>query len=258
MKALKLYPVLHRSHRSFYFKFMLVLSTLSLMACNNPSKVGADTPSPSPITPNTGINVPSKLNGSCNQKQNTTANVQLKEYTESGVNRYQYISMKINSLHADIAKPNYQLRLFKWRASGSQTTIHPNPLKFKLSVPNSGDVSNDMTALTYADLNELANRFGTNDPMAALRALVFKVDLEDPNGDWLVLRLSLSENNAEKMSLDILIPAFYANPSTYESTVDRWGQTRATALVELHPFVSVKGQNQSDSWYVSQMNSMCF
>lgn len=166
---------------------------------------------------------------------------------------------------------NYDLQLYRMTASSTNSMVlDPSALTFQFErtvapstyqLMNVNNGSGQMVAYSYSIIN--ANEItayanaSTGNSYASASAVFssgihFLVNLNDSSGAYQVLRAKLynTSNNSVYRQVDVLIPTFYANPATYNTT-------HPAVLQVLHPLYGM-GQGWSESQYQSFTDGLCF
>jgi hypothetical protein len=217
--------------------------------------------------------IPGAAVAKCSQDVGTSSDFHVRveaAYDQFGTIQPSYARVTITSAPTNWTN-NYDLQLYRWTASSTGTTQLDQaaltfqfertvaPKTYQLMTVNNG--SNQQVAYSYSiiDANEItayANA-STGNSYASASAVFssgihFLVNLHDPSGSYQVIQAVLFNKGTRTVyrQVDVLIPTFYANPATYNST-------HPAVLQNLHPLHSM-GQGWSESQYQSFTDGLCF
>jgi hypothetical protein len=146
---------------------------------------------------------------------------------------------------------NAVIRFYRWQvnAGGTSTYLSPEPLDFTLErpiapgVPVSGMTDN----FSLAFLQDIADQSGGPTDMTEYVFII-----RDTTLAYQVLRVALETADGTNITyVDVLIPAFYANPDVYSCT-------HAQVLTNLHPLLAYSGQGWQSVQFQSMGDDFCF
>lgn len=210
----------------------------------------------------------------CSQDVGTASDFHVRveaAYDQFGTIQPSYARVTITASPSDWATSNYDLQLYRMTASSSNSLVlDPSALPFQfertvapstyqLMSVNNG--SGQMVAYSYPIIN--ANEItayanaSTGNSYASASAVFssgihFLVNLNDSSGAYQVLRAKLyTTSGTVYRQVDVLIPTFYANPTTYNTT-------HPAVLQNMHPLHSMVGQGWTESQYQSFTDGLCF
>lgn len=193
----------------------------------------------------------------CNQKSQGGLSANLMVYTDSANNvRNDYMKVKITQIPADFASGSY-LEFFRWQVSSNgQTYLDPTPTQARFETLSGQILTNFSPVIYWGQISQIAKNSGLSDPNQFLQQVRLVVDIRDPQAQYDVLKIAFyNSSNTATIDMDILLPAFAANPSEYQND---HGATRPTALQNLHPFAAKISEGWTSSQFQSMTNGYCF
>ncbi|KHD89314.1 MAG: hypothetical protein OM95_04080 [Bdellovibrio sp. ArHS] len=197
----------------------------------------------------------------CNQRSANDITAKVKAYTDSSnYVRMDYVYARLTSLPATFKSDSSYISMWKWLAnSNGNTQLDNTPLQFIIVHPTTGQaLTGWMTTMRWSDVATVASALGVTDPQTFFSAVNILVNLKDTQGEYDVLKVTNYDSSSNKAlnALDLLLPAFYANPADYAYETN--GSARAGVLKTLHPFANYLNQGYSTSQFVSMANNYCF
>jgi len=193
----------------------------------------------------------------CNQKSQDGLTASLKVYTNSANQiRNDYMTLKFSQMPSSFGAGDY-IQLFRWQANSSnQIYLDPIPVKARFETLDGRAITDFSSVLYWGQVSALAKELGLTDVNAFFAKVRLVVDVRDPQANFDVLKIAMyNTNNTNTVNMDMLMPAFSANPNDYASD---GGEGRASSLQALHPFAAHKGQNWTSEQYASMGTSFCF
>lgn len=201
----------------------------------------------------------------CNMSESKNFKMNLKVVTDSKnqVNPNQ-IYVKLGKVQAAFADTTGSLYFWRWKSyqlnGVDQSEMDPTPLYFQIITLNSGfekilvDWKN---SLKWGDISKIAYDMGYSTPEQFFANVIVKVDLKSNGLDYDALKISIHDTETTKLisHLNMLIPAFAANPNDYATEPDGLSP-RAQILKDLHPFNSMTSSTTESLKALS--NNFCF
>jgi hypothetical protein len=194
----------------------------------------------------------------CNGASSPNYTVYQKAYLDSSPQwNPVYVFAKLKQFPASFATASRYIEFFRWKAdSTGPAFLDPSPLQFQVIDLNTNlPISQTWRkSLSWVDLSEAIQATGLSTPATLFARIAFKIDLDDPAGDYDVLRTQVypfGSKTPEEFS-DGLIPIFHASPVDY--AFEPSGTTRARVLQNLHP---LRNTTLSAEEQTSRMNSFC-
>lgn len=213
-------------------------------------------------------------------------------YTDAyGATRSNYINIKIVKAPAEFKTSNWKLNMYRWGAVGTGVTTIQDPedrLTYQfhraIQTPRFPEILPAGSTEYYrfsgqqilgngsdiAGLVPYANQytgFPTIDGATAtsfFNGVVLRVDLRDSTNTFSAVRLVLRDQSGNDMrTLDILIPAFKADPNKYNSESWTVAGTEVprhpVALQNIHPLRNYVGQTDvAQAFYYEASRAFCF
>ena len=208
-------------------------------------------------------NTASKNLALCNRGSTSQATADLMVYKDANGSRMDYLRVKLSNVTSDFSASgkDVAVRFYKWKMNANGSRFADNdPLKMRLESRNGFQaVGNYNEELSWGFATAAAKSAGVT---LSSQAHLFDnysllVDLRDYSGEYDVIRMIVYNGETITSQKDILIPAFFANPSAYQFEND--GVTaRPTELVNLHPFIAQANQGWTDTHFVSESQRYCF
>ncbi|KYG70096.1 hypothetical protein [Bdellovibrio bacteriovorus] len=238
---------------------LVLTATALLTACGSSNTAGSSDFSSRVV--DTGTSSSTKSVAYCNQRSANDITAKLKAYTDnSNYVRMDFVYARLTSLPATFKSDSSYISMWKWLANSSGSTQLDNtPLQFIIVHPTTGQaLTGWMKTMRWSDVATVASALGVTDPQTFFSAVNILVDLKDTQGEYDVLKVTNYDLSTNKSlnALDILLPAFYANPADY--ALESTGTARAGVLKNLHPFASYLNQGYTTSQFVSMANNYCF
>lgn len=196
----------------------------------------------------------------CNSATKNNTSVKLKVYTDAAKNiRTDYMYAKFSEVPSTFGTGVSYISMWKWQATGAATpSLDSTALKFMLLNPKSGlAITNWISILNWADVKSAATQMGHSDAISFLNAVILVIDLKDQSGAYQALKISHYASTTQKAisDIDLLLPAFHANPADY-ALEGSTGSQRASVLKNLHPFAYNSGLTSAQ--YGTLAQSLCF
>lgn len=223
----------------FFIRSVLaLLSAVVLAACgaaksSNSSDLGSRV--------GEGINS-SKTLTYCNKGSSSTMSLKLMAQYNGGSYDPNWAHLRLYNVPSGFDSNANYIQFWK-AAANSDSTIAYNasPITFSVfDIQTQQYVKQNLTALRWNDVKDL---FAGASVSTFLSRAMFVLSLQDPNGQYTVLTSTAytSSNGQIQESLNVLLPAFYANPADY--AVKSNGMARESVLQNMHPL-----RNQSGNW----------
>lgn len=241
--------------------FLLLLSSLFFLGCSPQNadpgflRSSGSTDNSSRLDiPDTQAAAPKDV-ALCNRLEDPLITAQLMVFYDQYNNyRPDFLRVYIPKIHPDFEKANYQIVFRKWKADVTGETFQ-DTTPLKLWAERKTDrllASTVMNSLQWEQFStEIGKAFGTTFTLKdAFTKFSFVVDLKDLTGSFDVLKLSVYKDEEWMKDWNILIPAFYAHPTTYATNQNG-------VLAQLHPFYGKEGSG-SGTELAQQLNSYCF
>jgi len=249
------------NYKKYFFLFSLLLNILIFIGCGPQNEEagfiksnGTNDNSSRLLVPDTQANAPKDI-AICNQLEDPLITIQLKVFYDQYNNyRPDLLRLYIPKIHSEFEKSNYHIVFRKWKADVKGSTYQDDtPLNFWAERKSDQALGSPlMDALQWkvfsTNLEQFVGKsYIMNDAFSKFN---FVIDLKDPSGSFDVLKLSLYKDEEWVTDWNILLPAFYAHPTTYATEQN-------SVLAQLHPFY---GQDNSTSGteFANQLNSFCF
>lgn len=205
--------------------------------------------------------VPSSGDGSqevalCNQLEDSFLTARLMIYYDpNNTYRPDYVHLYLPKIQIDFKKSNYRLILRKWKMSTSGNSNQDDtPLKLRLErLSDHISIGNDMDSIQWSTIaNKLKSNLSTDYSFSdAFSEFGFLVNLRDPSGAYDVLKISLYKDGDWVQDWNILLPPFYANPTTY-------AENQNGTLAQLHPLYGQETSSYDSSSFANLFNGFCF
>lgn len=195
----------------------------------------------------------------CNGKEMKYLKAQLMVYYDNFSNpRPESLRIWIPRIASDFDTSNFQVRFYRWKANEkNEVYFDPTPLTVRIEekVGLSQVSSTNLAAINWGILkNEFTSRSKTISSLSdTFNKYSFVINLKDTSGDYEVLKIAVYDANNNKVEeADVLIPAFYAHPITYE-------QTKPPVLTQLHPLKDLRSTSWSGEHFAGLLNDPnCF
>lgn len=240
---------------------LIIISSLFFLGCSpqnvNPGFIrssGSSDHSSRLDIPASQANAPKDV-ALCNRLQDPLITAQLMVYYDQYSNyRPDLLRVYIPQIHPDFEKANYQVVFRKWKADLTGETFQDSaPLKLWAERKSDRALATTaMNSLQWEQFStEIGKTFGTTFTLKdAFTKFNFVIDLKDLTGSFDVLKLSVYKDEEWIKDWNILIPAFYAHPTTYATNQN-------AVLAQLHPFYGQEGSSFGTE-LANQLNSYCF
>lgn len=251
------------------------ISLAGLMGCgasSSPGNGSADFGSNGGTTTTTTSDKPSVF---CNQAAKDDVQFSLRIYQDPSGNRNNsFVRLKLQALPVSYVPGQWDIRIKKWTVSpgGTKYPSASDPTQYvdvRFEKKASGvysPASNwgynlDCSAcgtLQWDNMLQIAKNNGDSTDSNPITVSNFfstynlLLNLQDTTNTWKALTLEFVDTSGvTQRTLDILIPSFDANPSDYSAN-------HAAILNNLHPFISMLGQNWPSSQFATMSDSYCF
>jgi hypothetical protein len=158
------------------------------------------------------------------------------------------LRLHIPTIDPEFAKSNYRIVLRKWKAYLDGTTFQDDtPLKFRIERISTRTPITSTFDLSSLHWVTLAGRLPTNNGEAfsmetAFEEFSFVVDLKDSDASFDALKFSLYKDGTWVEDLNMLIPAFYADPAKY-------ALEQNSVLAKLHPFYATTSSSTAKDYF---------
>ncbi|MBK7961487.1 MAG: hypothetical protein IPK04_09985 [Bdellovibrionales bacterium] len=235
-------------------RLMIVLLSLTLLACG-PSKTESELSSRVSPTDATSTTKPLAL---CNGGASTQFVLHQKAYlNDSPTWDPNFVYVKFKQVPSTFATDSRYIEFFRWMAASDGTTsLDHSRLRFQIVDLSTNKLISETwrNTLSWPELGNAASATGISSAADLFKRLAFKIELNDPGGEYDVLRTQIFKfgKTAPEEYFDQLIPVFYANPADY--AIEPAGSARAQILQNMHP---LHGTALSNTDYASRMSAFC-
>lgn len=241
------------------YKTLLVLAALALLTACGSSNSSNNSNSATTSATGTLTTTSSEALAYCNagNQNGFTANITSYVNTDNSI-RPDYIRMKITQIPADFTSGSY-IYFYRWQTnySSGAVSLDTTPLNYRIEANDGTVLINFQSGLTWGSLTEIAQTWGISDPTTLLNDLVFTIDTRDTTSSYEVLKVAYyNSSNTNEVDLNMLMPIFAANPTTYATRAD--GTAQWQVLQALHPFESQMNNGYADSYFQQLDAAMCF
>jgi hypothetical protein len=236
-------------------KTTLILTVLALMTACGQGK-DASTDFSSRVT-TTSTTTATSTNASCNQKTQDGLTAKLMVYADStGTVRNDYMKLKITEISSDFASGSF-LEFFRWQANpNSALYLDPTPVQARFETLSGQILTQFSPVIYWGQVSQMALNSGMITPNQFLQNVRLVIDIRDPGAQYDALKIAMYNSaNAVTVNMDMLMPAFAANPADY--AVDN-GTVRSPTLQALHPFAGQTASTTSTAQFLSTLNGYCF
>ncbi len=146
------------------------------------------------------------------------------------------------------------LQFYRWKVSGGVTSLDQTPLTFHIETASQNgqggsELTNNMTGINMANIKQIVSSNIMSTSTAEQFFSQVDIIVHNLTSDYQALKFVIYSGSSVFASNDALIPAFAANPVTYDAG-------HAVVLNSLHPFASQIGY--SDAQYLSMAQAFCF
>ncbi len=244
---------------------VLILSAMALSACSSGTPddskaLGSNIPGTTVTTQPPG---PLSFPSNCNQFSSTSPNLmgKVKVFSDSwGHVNPNFMRLRFTSMPTNFENNDHIfIELYLWGVSPSGTIVQaPHPAQFRLEdptnyAPRSGYFGWDSGNNTNVGFNRQAI-YTASGTQSATSLTSFNILINGTTADYQVLRVvhtDTSTNPATQQYVDLLLPAFEANPNTYAGN-------HATVLNPLHPLYGRRTEGWTSAQYQTFTQPYCF
>jgi hypothetical protein len=246
---------------------ILILALSTLVGCGS-SKTGSGFGSADSGSTTTDT-TPTTAMAACSEDVQGLSDlkVRLMQYSTSTVGSLSsYVHLQLAKAPSEWQSSNLDLLVYRWTAApDGSTSIDSTPLQYQWERRNGGSFSllssNWYQVFNWSEVVQMADYYkastnvtlDTSSPQAWANATGLVVNLKDSTNSYQVLRLVFKNGGTVARQVDVLIPAFQANPSVYNA------DSRHPAVLQaLHPLKQTLGQTWSDAQYTELARAFCF
>jgi hypothetical protein len=216
------------------------LSILTLSSCGTSKSNEVNTTTNSS---NNNISTQKPL-ANCNKSATTDMSMNISTVNDSsGQIDPNWTKVKFNFLSTKATASGNVVRFFKWKVTGSQSSLDPIPLSTMFYNLESGQPTTDAT--NSIPVVEIATSRG------------IYVQLNDSAAQYQVLKAVVYDSTGAIVTqMNTLIPQFNSNYSEYRLNSD--GSARAQVLLDLHPLKATDTTSWAQSNYSTYFQNLCF
>lgn len=162
-----------------------------------------------------------------------------------------YLRLHLSEVFADFEDAQTQIVLRKWKASATGETYQSDtPLRLRVERKGTHAPLTNYRSLIQWDIlkNDLQGQFTPGTTMKDIFDQInFVVELNDPDGSYDALKISIYQSGEWVQDFNLLIPAFYANPA-------KFAEGHPLVLERLHPLYDAP----STTFAVDFFKAFCF
>lgn len=235
-------------------KAALLLTVLAMLTACGTQKATQDS---TDYASRTTITTTSSSALYCNQKTQNGLTAKVMVYTDAANQvRNDFMKVKFTQMPASFADGDY-IQFFRWQANTSgQVYLDPTPTQARFETLDGQVLTSFSPVIYWGQVSSMAAKWGLSDVNEFLKYVRLVVDVRDPQASFDVLKIAMyNTNNVNTINMDVLMPAFAANPSDYAT---EGGVARANQLQALHPFASMINQGWTTAQFQSMATSYCF
>lgn len=217
-----------------------VLSVIALSSCGTSKSNVVNT-----TTNSSNNNISSqKPLANCNKSVSTDISLNMSTVNDSaGQVDPNWTKVRFNFLSTKATASGNVVRFFKWKVSGTQSTLDPIPLSTLFYNLENGQPTTESTS--SVPVVEIATTRG------------LYVKLNDTIGQYQVLKAVVYDSaGAIVAQMNTLIPQFNSNYSDYRLNSD--GTARAQVLLDLHPLKATDTTSWTQTQYSTYFQNLCF
>ncbi len=168
-----------------------------------------------------------------------------------------FVYVKMKQVPSTFATDSKYIEFFRWMASSDgKTSLDQTRLRFQIIDLSTNNLISETwrETLSWPELSHAATTTGISTATALFKRLVFKIELNDPGGEYDVLRAQLFKfgSRSPEGYIDQLIPIFHANPADY--ALEPAGTARAQILQDMHP---LHNTTLTAAEYKTRMSAYC-
>ncbi len=221
--------------------FILLTAMIAFTSCGNSKS--ADTNQNTQTASSQTMNAQKPL-ASCTKSLNTDMSMNTNAVvSSSGQVDMNWIKIKFNFLSAAAVTSGNTVRFFKWKVSGTQSSLDETALGAQFFDLASGQPTANINNITsVSDINTSRGLY---------------IQLNDPTGAYQVIKAVIYNSNGQIVAqLNSLIPQFAQRSTDYALNSD--GTARAQILTAMHPLASVATTGWSQTDYANYFQNFCF
>lgn len=193
----------------------------------------------------------SKQLASCNKKKDDHFSFNVASVVDqSGQVNSDWIKLKFNFMSEAMTAQGNTVKFFKWRVNGTSSIIDNSPMPFAAFDLSSGQtIGTTINTIPVEQLNLTTGFYiNLNDPNSSFK---------DTSALFQVLKVVVYSTEGKIVGQsNILIPAFYANPTDYQYNSD--GTARSITLQQMHPLYGTTMTGWTSTEFEKSFSAYCF